>query len=131
MSLSLSEHERFSMTPKVGRSNSEVLDPWNWKMPSRKDTMSLSTLHAKQDMTRVHTATGLFTKRRLTNYECNDIKGTTSKYFYFYFLLINLFFISIGATPKVFVPKVVNKPSFFNNNADIAGSSSRALHIGL
>ena len=36
-----------------------------------------------------------------------------------------------GAKPKVYAPESVNKPGYFNDNSDIAGSKSRALHIGL
>lgn len=36
-----------------------------------------------------------------------------------------------GAKPKIFAPKEVNKPTFFNDNSDILGSKSRGLHIGL
>ena len=37
----------------------------------------------------------------------------------------------IGSKPKIYAPKEVNKPSYFNDNSDIIGSKSRALHIGL
>jgi hypothetical protein len=36
-----------------------------------------------------------------------------------------------GSRPKVYAPKEVNKPSYFNDNSDIVGSKSRALHMGL
>ena len=36
-----------------------------------------------------------------------------------------------GARPKVFAPKEVNKPEFYNNNSDIQGSKPRTLHVGL
>ena len=37
----------------------------------------------------------------------------------------------LGSKPKVHAPRQVNLPGYHNSNADIAGSRSRQLHIGL
>jgi hypothetical protein len=51
-----------------------MLDPWNWKTPSRSDLMSLSNINEKQDLTRVKTAIGLRTNRKsTTNLNTDDI----------------------------------------------------------
>ena len=39
--------------------------------------------------------------------------------------------MNLGAKPKVWAPKEVNKLSLSNCNSDIDGSRPRALHIGL
>lgn len=64
-------------------------DPWNWKMPSRRDTMNLNTLTERKDLCRVKTAIGLRTDRLTSdNMTAGDIKG---------------------ALPRVDIPKVVRR----------------------
>jgi hypothetical protein len=100
-----------SYNPIVGNTNLGDNDPWNWKMPSRSSLMSLNAISEKKDMVRATTAKGLRTKRIFTaNMHLDDI---------------------YGARPKIFAPKIVNKPEFYNNNSDIIGSKPRTLHIGL
>ena len=82
-------------------------DPWNWKMPSRRDTMSLSTLSEHSDLCRVKTNTGIRTNRiTSTNMLAHDISG---------------------AAPKVEIPKQVNRQLFFEN-ADIEKAKPKVLH---
>ena len=85
----------------------QAMDPWNWKMPSRRDTMSLSTLSDFKDMCRVKTTIGLNTNRiTSTNMIAHDISG---------------------AAPKVEIPKQVNKQNLYINS-DIDKAQPKALH---
>jgi hypothetical protein len=73
--------------------------------------MSLQKIEEDKDMMRAKTPVGLRTKRNITaNMHVDDISG---------------------ARPRVFAPKEVNKPHFFNDNSDIFGSKPRTLHVGL
>ena len=97
--------------PIVGNVELGDKDPWNWRMPSRSSLMSLSKISEEKDFVRAKTAQGMRSKRRFTaNMYVDDIAG---------------------AKPKVYAPKTVNKPTYFNDNSDIEGSKSRALHIGI
>ena len=100
-----------SYNPIVGNTELSDKDPWNWKMPSRASLMSLSKISEEKDMTRAKTSQGMRSKRNFTaNMHVDDING---------------------ARPKIFAPKTVNKPEFYNNNSDINGSKPRTLHVGL
>jgi hypothetical protein len=73
--------------------------------------MSLNRISIEKDLVSAITTAGFRTKRNFTaNMFTDDIKGSK---------------------PKIFAPKEVNKPSYFNDNSDIFGTKSRALHIGL
>lgn len=70
-------------------------DPWNWKMPQRRDTMTLNTLTETKDLCRVKTAIGLRTNRiESNNMNAGDIRG---------------------AAPKVEIPKEVKRQHFYDN----------------
>ena len=73
--------------------------------------MSLSSINFRQDCVRAKTAVGVRSRRQESmNLNICDIGG---------------------AEPKVFIPKIVNKPGYSNSNHDILGSKPRQLHIGL
>ena len=76
-------------------------------MPSRRDTMSLSTLSEVSDLTRVKNNPGLRTNRiTSSNMLAHDIRG---------------------AAPKVEIPKEVNRQTFFESG-DIGGAKPKILH---
>jgi len=85
-------------------------DPFNWKMPSRKDTMTLQGLREEKDLERVKTAQGVRTKRcQSNNMYCRDIQGTA---------------------PRVEIPKEVNRVNFYEID-DIERAKPRALHVSM
>lgn len=67
--------------PAAGRRTAVSQDPWNWNMPSRSEgTMSMQTLNAQKDMTKVKVNVGITTKREQSkNMDCGDIKGALPK----------------------------------------------------
>ena len=88
-----------SYNPIVSGGELSNIDPWNWEMPNRSSLMSLSKISDAQDLQRAKTAQSIRPKRNFTaNLHVDDIQG---------------------ARPKVFAPNKVNKPEFYNNNADI------------
>lgn len=82
--------------------------------------MSLQVMDPKKDQ--VHTRTELFRpKQREFSHNLNtkDVQGR-----FFYLKLL-------GAQPKIFAPKVVNRAEFQNVNDDIEGAAPRVLHFPL
>lgn len=97
-------------------------DPYNYPMPKRCDTMSLSVINQHRDGEYTHTKK--FNSGRSYNQalKTTDIEGT--------FTLAVVCLRGLGAQPKLFGSKQVNKPEFSNQNWDIDRSGPRALHIG-
>ena len=100
---------REAQTP-LASSRSLQQDPWNWKMPSRRDTMNLNTLTEKKDLMQVKKPMGLRTNRIYSaNMNANDISK---------------------AQPKVHIPRDVNRATFYDNK-DIDRAQPRQLHVKL
>lgn len=93
----------------------EMKDPFNYPSLNKKDLMGLSTINQERDGQR--TSTKDFVSKRTTssNLYTLDIEGTPPSV--------------LGAQPKRFGSRAVNKPDLQNYNGDIEGSMSRQLHF--
>ena len=98
--------------PAAGKSTRQNVDPFNFPMPSRKDTMSLSTITADRDLMKTTTSKFYSWRNNSQNLACNDIDG---------------------AVPKLHGNKNIqaNKAQWNLSNADIERSNPRQLHFGL
>ena len=89
---------------------SAIKDPYNFPMPGRTETMSLSVINQKRDGERTNKNKFYSHRHHNQALETKDISG---------------------AQPKLWGSKETTKPEFQNTNWDIDRSGPRALHIGL
>lgn len=98
-------------------------DPFNYPALNRKDLMSLSTINQFKDGQKTTTKKFLSNRQTNNNLYTLDIEGIFPFYAYSIF--------QIGAQPKLFGSKAINKPDLQNYNADIEGTCPRQLHMQL
>ena len=78
-------------------------DPFNWPAMGRADLMSLSKLDEAKDIVQTRTMANRYRKRDFSdNLNSRDIEGKLPK-------CVN----QLGASPKVWAPRTVNKPDLY------------------
>jgi hypothetical protein len=78
-------------------------DPFNWPTMGRADLMSLSKLDEVKDIVQTRTMANRYRKRDFSNnLNSSDIEGKFQPSFNY-----------LGASPKVWAPRTVNKPDLY------------------
>lgn len=95
-----------------------MADPYNYHSLNRKDLMSLATIDQQKDGFKISAKDFVSKRKETQNLYTLDIEG-------------NQYWIKqLGAQPKLFGSRSVNKITTQNTNLDIDGTISRQLHFG-